>query len=50
MSMFENLCRIGEMETSSDNIKNYLVALGLVVEAKDGLLFIPALVSDENKV
>ena len=50
MSMFEKLCQNGEKETNAENIKTYLVALGLAVEAKDDLLFIPALVSDENKV
>ena len=50
VSMFEKLCQNGEKETNAENIKTYLVALGLAVKAEDDLLFIPALVSDENKV
>ena len=49
MALFKELCKVGKRESESEFIKSYLVALGLAVDLKTQL-FIPSLVSDENKV
>ena len=48
--VFDELCRFHGREMEAENIKNYLLALGIAVKTKDDLIFVPALVSDENKV
>ena len=48
--LFLALCKADGKEMRADNIKNYLLALGIAVETTDELIFVPALVSDENKV
>ena len=48
--VFDELCRFHGREMEAENIKNYMLALGIAVETKDELIFVPALVSDENKV
>ena len=49
MALFKELCKVGKRESEWEFIKIYLVALGLAVDLKTQL-FIPSLVSDENKV
>ena len=48
--VFVDLCKFDGKERKADNIRSYLLALGIAVETKDDLIFIPALVSNENKV
>ena len=48
--LFLELCKKGGKEKEAMTLRKYLFALGLAVELKDGQMFIPALVSDENEV
>ena len=48
--VFLDLCKYDGKEMNADNIKSYLLALGIAVEISDDLILIPALVSNENKV
>ena len=49
--IFAELCKeAGKDELKAEDIKSYLLALSLAVQTTDGKLFIPSLVSDDNKV
>ena len=47
---FITLCRKGGQEAKAESIRTYLLALGIAVKTKDGGIFIPALVSHDQKV
>ena len=48
--MFQRLCREQDGQLGEEDLKSYLLELDLAVEMKNEELFIPALVSDANKV
>ena len=47
---FKEVCRAGKKEKEEETIKSYLLALDLAAELENGTLFIPSLVSDDNRV
>ena len=48
--LFNEIFKLNGREPEAKKIKNYLVALDLAVDMENGELFIPSLVSDNNKV
>ena len=48
--MFHQLWAANQGQLDEEELKGYLLALGLAVDLKDEEIFIPSLISDENKV
>ena len=49
-TMFHQLWEANQGQLDEEELKSYLLALGLAVELKDEEIFIPSLISDDNKV